>query len=94
MGVLVVIEARPTKRATIAAIYAAVGAPKSAAPNLDGLADILRDLSWREPEPLTLEWQVSPALPGGDLSAIHDVLAAAVVESALGRNPLRLRVIT
>jgi Barstar (barnase inhibitor) len=92
--VVVRIPARPTKRATIQAIYDAVEAPAWAAPNLDGLADILRDLSWRAPGPLVLEWDVGPELPEADLDAIHDVLAAAVAESARSEHRLSLRVMT
>jgi Barstar (barnase inhibitor) len=86
------IEPQPTKQAVIEAIYAAVDAPKWAAPNLDALADILRDLSWRAAGPLRLDWHVDPALPDDDLRAIHDVLAAAVGESVGGSHPLSLRV--
>lgn len=88
------IEPAATKRATIAAIYAALAAPEWAALNLDALADILRDLSWRAPGPLELDWRISADLPDADLAAIHDVLAAAVAESAGHRNPLTLRVST
>jgi hypothetical protein len=88
----VLIAPRPSKRETIAAIYEAVGAPAWAAPNLDALADVLRDLSWREPGPLELDWQIDPLLPGADLEQIHDVLAAATAQSAGGAHPLSLRV--
>jgi barstar (barnase inhibitor) len=91
---IVRIEPADTKRATIVAIYSALGAPDWAAPNLDALADVLRDLSWREPGPLELDWHISAELPDADLTAIHDVLAAAVAESATGRNPLTLRAST
>jgi hypothetical protein len=86
------IEPRPSKRETIEAIYAAVTAPSWAAPNLDALADVLRDLSWREPGPLELDWQVDPVLPDADLEQIHDVLVASVGESVGGAHPLTLRV--
>ena len=86
------IEARPSKQSTIEAIYRAVAAPDWAAPNLDGLADILRDLSWRAPGPLELDWHIDSRLPDADLDQIHDVLAAAVAESAGGAHPLSLRV--
>jgi hypothetical protein len=79
------------KQATIAAIYRAIDAPAWAAPNLDALADVLRDLSWREPGAVLLDWQVSPALPAADLAAIHDVLVASVTESARSAHPLTLR---
>ncbi len=86
------IEAAPTKQATIEAIYAALDAPTWAAPNLDALADILRDLSWLDAGPIELDWHVAPELPDGDLRQLHDVLAAAVGESVGGRTPLSLRV--
>ena len=91
-GVQVHIPARPSKRETIEAIYHAVAAPAWAAPNLDALADILRDLSWREPGPLELDWHVDPDLPAADLRQLHDVLAAAIGESVGGAHPLSLRV--
>jgi hypothetical protein len=86
------IEPRPSKRTTIEAIYRAVAAPQWAAPNLDALADVLRDLSWRVPGPVELDWQIDPLLPDTDLEQIHDVLAAAVAESAGGAHPLSLHV--
>jgi hypothetical protein len=86
------IAPRPSKQETIEAIYHAVGAPGWAAPNLDALADILRDLSWLPPGPVELDWMVSPDLPDADLESIHDVLAAAVGESVGGAHPLSLRV--
>jgi hypothetical protein len=91
-SVLVSIEPRPSKRETIEAIYRAVGAPGWAAPNLDALADVLRDLSWLEPGPVELQWRVDPQLPSDDLDQIHDVLAAAVGESVGGAHPLSLAV--
>jgi hypothetical protein len=90
MATVVPVPPRPSKRATITAIYAGLGAPDWAAPNLDGLADVLRDLSWREPGPVTLHWQVDPQLPVADLDAIHDVIAAAAAETARSPRPVRL----
>ncbi len=89
---MVHVEPRPSKRETIEAIYAAVGAPAWAAPNLDALADVLRDLSWRPDGPIELDWQIDPELPEADTTAIADVLAAAVGESVGGAHPLSLRV--
>jgi hypothetical protein len=86
------IAPRPSKPETIEAIYRAVRAPSWAAPNLDALADILRDLSWLPPGPVELDWIVAPELPDADLEQIHDVLAAAVGESVGGAHPLSLRV--
>ncbi len=84
---------RPSKRATIRAIYAALDAPAWAAPNLDALADVLRDLGWLPAGPLELTWTISPELPVEDVNAIHDVLAAAVAESAGSEHPLTFRVL-
>ena len=92
VGVQVHVGPRPSKRATIEAIYAEVGAPAWAAANLDALADVLRDLSWRPPGPIELDWEVDPGLPDDDATAIADVLAAAVGESVGGAHPLSLRV--
>ena len=90
----VVIPARATKRDTIEAIYAALEAPSWAAPNLDALADILRDLSWREPGLLRLDWEVDPELPAADQRQLRDVLISAVAQSARSQHPLALRVRT
>jgi hypothetical protein len=89
----VTIEPRPSKRATIEAFYRALDAPEWAAANLDGLADILRDLSWRPVGPIRLQWRVDPDLPLADLDAIHDVVASAVVESARSPHPLSMQVL-
>ena len=43
------VEESSTKADAIRAIYRAVDAPDWAAPNLDALADVLRDLSWLPP---------------------------------------------
>jgi hypothetical protein len=80
-----------TKRGVIEAIYAAVGAPSWAAPNLDGLADVLRDLSWLPPGPVRLEWFPSPGLPVTDRRVIKDVLRAAELETAEGERPVQVR---
>ncbi len=85
------IAAAPTKRAAIRAIYAAVDAPDWAGPNLDGLADVLRDLSWLPPGPVTLAWRPSPQLPVADRQAIQDMLRAAIRESAGSDHPLTVR---
>jgi hypothetical protein len=45
-----------TKHDAIRAIYAAVEAPDWAAPNLDALIDVLRDLSWLPPGPVELRF--------------------------------------
>jgi hypothetical protein len=87
------VDARATRRETIQQFYAALDAPAWAAANLDALADVLRDLSWRPPGRIELEWHVSPELPVADLDAIHNVLLTAIAEGHT-RHPLTLRVIT
>ncbi len=76
-------------RAAIGDIYAQVRAPEWAAPNLDGLADVLRDVSWLPRGPV----EVHP--PGGlaehDENRLAQVLARAVVETAGGPRPIRVR---
>lgn len=74
-------EPAATKRDAIAAIYRAIGAPSWAAPNLDGLADILRDLSWLPDGSIALIWPAGP-LAEPDRHAIEAILQAAVDESA------------
>jgi Barstar (barnase inhibitor) len=80
-----------TKAAVIQAIYAAVQAPPWAAPNLDGLADVLRDLSWLPSGPVTLDWVPSDLLPAHDRRALHEVLRGAAVETAASERPVRIR---
>ncbi|MEP6597937.1 MAG: barstar family protein [Actinomycetota bacterium] len=81
-----------TKRDAIRAIYAAVEAPKWAATNLDGLADVLRDLSWLPEGPVILEWSVPTAAPAADARALRTVLDQAIADSAGSRRPLQLRI--
>lgn len=69
-------------REAIAAVYAQVAAPDWAAPNLDALLDVLRDLSWLPEGP------VQVAAP--DERRVRDVLRQAVVDTAAGPRPVRL----
>jgi Barstar (barnase inhibitor) len=85
------IASAATKRGAISAIYAAVDAPDWAAPNLDGLADVLRDLSWLPPGRVTLVWRPSPQLSRGIRASIEEVLCTAVAESATSDHPLRIK---
>ena len=79
-----------TLRAAIEAVYAQVGAPDWARPNLDALADVLRDLSWLP------EGEVVVRLP--DMDGMSDeaagrlivVLVRAEVETADRARPVRL----
>ena len=71
-----------TKADAIRAIYRAVDAPDWAAPNLDALADVLRDLSWLPPGPVVLVWP-APAVTG-----LVDVVARVAAETAASERPL------
>lgn len=79
-----------TLREAIQAVYAQVEAPGWARPNLDALADVLRDLSWRP------EGEVVLRLP--DLDGMSDeaagrlivVLVRAEAETADRARPVRL----
>ena len=76
-----------TKRDAIRAIYAAVDAPEWAAPNVDGLIDVLRDLSWLPPGPVVL--QLSPV---GDVPEdVLETLAIAEEETGDTDRPVRVR---
>ncbi|MCL2781702.1 MAG: barstar family protein [Actinomycetia bacterium] len=77
-----------SKRGVITAVYRAVGAPSWAAPNLDALADVLRDLSWLPARPVRLDWWVSARLPAADRATIAAVLATAQAESAGSGRPI------
>ena len=79
----------------IKAIYAAVNAPDWAAPNLDGLADVLRDLSWLPAGPVVLPVP-EPAGPASDLTArdraeLERVLHNAATASAGTAHPIELQ---
>ena len=77
-----------TKRAAICAIYAAVQAPEWAAPNLDGLIDVLRDLSWLPPGPIVLHWPDSGRLPAADEQAIRAALDIVAADTAQTDRPV------
>jgi hypothetical protein len=76
-------------RAAIDDLYAQVRAPDWAAPNLDGLADVLRDLGWLPEGPVEVH------RPGGlgerDEQRLSRVLEQAVAETAAGPRPVRVR---
>jgi hypothetical protein len=77
-----------TKRDAIGAIYAAVQAPQWAAPNLDGLIDVLRDLSWLPPGPVVLHWPKAGRLPAEDERAIQDALDIVAADTAGTDRPV------
>lgn len=82
-------RAREAKAAAIRAIYVQVRAPEWAAPNLDALADVLRDLSWLPPGPVRLTLPDLDALSDDDRRALLRVLAAAGEESVDFDRPVR-----
>lgn len=71
-----------TKQDAIRAIYAAVQAPDWAAPNLDALIDVLRDLSWLPPGEVVLR------IPEGLPDAVMDALRLAVGDTADSDRPV------
>ena len=79
------VDTATTKAAVIRAIYRAVGAPDWAAPNLDALADVLRDLSWLPAGPVVMVWP-RPAVRDAD--RIVDVVREVAAESAGSERPL------
>ena len=64
----------------IRAVYAQVHAPAWAAPNLDGLLDVLRDLSWLPEGPVTV---------ASEDPAVRAVLRQAAADTADGPRPVR-----
>jgi hypothetical protein len=68
----------------IADIYRQVNAPSWAAANRDALADVLRDLSWLPPGPVTI--RVRPV----DQTLLGAVLDAAQQETADTARPVRV----
>ena len=70
----------------IAVIYRQVGAPDWAAPNLDALADVLRDLSWLPTGPVPLD---VPDLAELDAIQLRAVLRQVAEETANGSRPIR-----
>jgi hypothetical protein len=71
----------------IRAIYVQVDAPAWAAANLDGLLDVLRDLSWLPAGPIALR---IPEMSEEDGARLAGVLFAAMRESADGPRPVVL----
>jgi hypothetical protein len=76
-------------RAAIRELYTQVQAPEWAAPNLDALADVLRDLSWLPLGPVDLNRP--HLLTAGDARRLGDVLDQAMAETAGGPRPVHVR---
>jgi hypothetical protein len=83
-----VVEGAGSKRAAIAEFYRAVEAPAWAAPNLDGLADVLGDLSWLPAGGVTLAWVHRDALPKETRQQITRLLEDVASESATSAHPI------
>jgi hypothetical protein len=69
----------------IATIYRRLDAPDWAAPNLDALADVLRDLSWLPVGPVHI---VIPELAEPDAGELRAVLQVVAAETANGSRPV------
>lgn len=76
-------------RAAIREIYRQVSAPQWAATNLDGLRDVLRDLSWLPPGPVRVAVPDLTKLAHHDRTALLGVIREAVADSADSPYPLR-----
>lgn len=75
-----------TLREAIEQLYRQVAAPAWAAPNLDALHDVLRDLSWLPTGPVELV--VPDGLDSEDDARLREVLATAARESAGSARPV------
>jgi hypothetical protein len=73
--------------AAINAIYDQVGAPPWAEPNLDGLADVLRDLSWLPEGTVAIN---VPDVAGPDYGRLLAVLLTVIDEVADTARPVVL----
>jgi hypothetical protein len=73
--------------AAINAVYDQVGAPSWAAPNLDGLADVLRDLSWLPEGTVAI---TVPDVAGADYGRLLAVLMTVIDETADSPRPVVL----
>lgn len=70
----------------IAEIYRQVGAPEWAAPNLDGLVDVLRDLSWLPEGPVQV---AAPEVDEvTDARRLRAALEQAALDTAGGARPV------
>jgi hypothetical protein len=80
-----------SKADAIRAIYAQVHAPAWAAANLDGLADVLRDLSWLPEGIVEIEPGFVEDLDEDERAALLKTLARVVDDSSGSARPVRLR---
>ena len=80
-----------TKQDAIAAIYAQVSAPDWAAPNLDGLTDVLRDLSWLPEGPVTVTVPDLRDCTEQERDALLTVLRRVAADTYGGPRPVLVR---
>ena len=80
-----------TKREAIAAIYTQVSAPDWAAPNLDGLTDVLRDLSWLPDGPVTVTVPDLADCTEQERDALLTALRRVAAETYGGPRPVLVR---
>jgi hypothetical protein len=78
------------KQAAIMAIYRQVSAPDWAAPNLDALADVLRDLSWLPERGVEITLPDLAELDGDDQRALLEVLRGVSTETSHSPRPVRI----
>jgi hypothetical protein len=71
----------------IRAVYAQVDAPDWAAANLDGLLDVLRDLSWLPAGAVQID---VPQVEGPDAERFAAALRQAELDTADGPRPVRV----
>lgn len=74
----------------IAEVYAQVQAPEWAAPNPDGLLDVLRDLSWLDAGPVTVHVPSGGGLDDAAMCRLVQVLMTAEAETAHAARPVRV----
>lgn len=79
-----------TLRAAIEAVYVQVRAPEWARPNLDALADVLRDLSWLPAGEVALQLPDTADLSDEAAGRLIVVLLRAEAETAGSAHPVRL----
>ena len=78
------------RREVIGELYRQVRAPAWASPNLDGLADVLRDLSWLPDGPVEVAVPDLGGMSAKDRSMLLHVLARAAAESLGSARPLHV----
>ena len=88
-----VVAGAASKREAIAEFYRAVDAPVWASPNLDGLADVLGDLSWLAAGPVTMAWINREAVPTEPRRQITRLLEDVAAESAGSAHPIVVYVV-